>query len=90
MELTTRNKAALLMVGCSFLLMTLDLIRDGWRSLGWIAWLFFALGYFAMAEGYNVQSERSKWHSPQFLAGLAAMLLGLGLMAYFSVSRYLL
>ncbi len=77
--------------GCLYLVpAAIDLIEDGWQSLPWIAALLFALGLFGMsAHEEPVHSRGSKWRSPPFVAGMAAALLGLGLMFYRLVARHL-
>ena len=79
--------------GCLYLvIVAMNLIEDGWRSLNWIAWLLVALGFFTMSAGEESVQPRgvSKWSSPHFVAGTAAALLGLALMAYRLVARHLL
>jgi hypothetical protein len=70
--------------GCLYLpVVIIDLIAEGWRSVGWLGSLLLALGFFAMSEAdANAQSQRSAFRSPWGVAGLAASLLGLGLLIY--------
>jgi hypothetical protein len=69
---------------CCYLFNTLlSLISDGWRSISWIPWLLMASGFFAMSEdAEGPKSERSKWHSPAYLVGVAATVMGLGILFY--------
>ena len=75
---------------CLYLvIVVMNLIVDGWRSLNWIASLLLSFGFFAMSEAKeNAQSRGAKWSSPLFVVGLAAALLALGLMIYRFVARY--
>jgi uncharacterized membrane protein len=69
----------------------LSLIGNGWRSISWMAWFLMAFGLFAISQvADGRKSERSKWHwadkrnwhSPTYLVGFAAYLLGGGLLLY--------
>ena len=55
----------------------LNLIANGWRSISWMPWLLMAFGLSAVSQVVDGRkSERSKWHSPTYVVGFAACLLG--------------
>lgn len=56
----------------------LTLVSDGWRSISWISGLLMAFGFFAISQvAEGPKSERPKCHSPTYLVGVAASVLGL-------------
>ena len=76
----------LVLPATSLALMVLHLIGDGWRSLGWISWLLLAVGWVLPNPIVsNTQSWKSMWSSWSSVAGVGAMLLGLGLLLIYNI-----
>jgi hypothetical protein len=66
----------------------LSLVGDGWRSISWMPWLLMAFGFFAISQiAEGPKSQRSKWHSPTYLVGVAATALGVGVLVYRVIDR---